>query len=163
MRVLLINTSERIGGAAVAASRLMEALKNNGIKAKLLVRDKQTEQSLPCAVAGNWYGSLCGSVSSSGKPIASKRTTSLPWTSQTQALTSPPCPNSNRPTSSTFIGSTKACTTCGPVQASATTRANVKTIGRNVVHAPSFMEMGIGTISPIASSVGNNGSTTPTH
>ena len=26
MRVLLINTSERIGGAAVAASRLMEAL-----------------------------------------------------------------------------------------------------------------------------------------
>ena len=33
MRVLLINTSERIGGAAVAASRLMEALKNNGIKA----------------------------------------------------------------------------------------------------------------------------------
>jgi len=44
MRVLLINTSERIGGAAVAASRLMESLKNNGIKAKLLVRDKQTEQ-----------------------------------------------------------------------------------------------------------------------
>lgn len=43
MRVLLINTSERIGGAAVAASRLMEALKNNGIKAKLLVRDKQTD------------------------------------------------------------------------------------------------------------------------
>ena len=28
MRVLLINTSERIGGAAVAASRLMESLKN---------------------------------------------------------------------------------------------------------------------------------------
>ncbi|WP_321478738.1 glycosyltransferase [uncultured Bacteroides sp.] len=44
MRVLLINTSERIGGAAVAASRLMESLKNNGIKSKLLVRDKQTEQ-----------------------------------------------------------------------------------------------------------------------
>lgn len=44
MRVLIINTSERIGGAAVAASRLMEALKNNGIKAKMLVRDKQTDQ-----------------------------------------------------------------------------------------------------------------------
>lgn len=43
MRVLLINTSERIGGAAVACSRLMEALKNNGVKAKMLVRDKQTE------------------------------------------------------------------------------------------------------------------------
>lgn len=44
MRVLIINTSERIGGAAVAANRLMEALKNNGIKAKMLVRDKQTDQ-----------------------------------------------------------------------------------------------------------------------
>lgn len=44
MRVLIINTSERIGGAAVAASRLMESLKNNGIKAKMLVRDKQTNQ-----------------------------------------------------------------------------------------------------------------------
>lgn len=44
MRVLLINTSERIGGAAVAAGRLMESLKNNGIKAKMLVRDKQTDQ-----------------------------------------------------------------------------------------------------------------------
>ena len=29
MRVLIINTSERIGGAAIAANRLMEALKNN--------------------------------------------------------------------------------------------------------------------------------------
>ena len=44
MRVLLVNTSERIGGAAIAANRLMEALKNNGIKAKMLVRDKQTNQ-----------------------------------------------------------------------------------------------------------------------
>ncbi len=44
MRVLLINTSERIGGAAVAASRLMEALNNHGVKAKLLVRDKQTDR-----------------------------------------------------------------------------------------------------------------------
>lgn len=43
MKVLLVNTSERTGGAAVAASRLMEALKGHGIKARLLVRDKQTE------------------------------------------------------------------------------------------------------------------------
>ena len=54
MRVLLINTSERIGGAAVAASRLMEALKNNGIKAKLLVRDKQTDQITVVALERNW-------------------------------------------------------------------------------------------------------------
>ena len=31
MRVLIINTAERIGGAAIAANRLMEALKNNGM------------------------------------------------------------------------------------------------------------------------------------
>ena len=54
MRVLLINTSERIGGAAVAASRLMEALKNNGIKAKLLVRDKQTDRITVVALRRNW-------------------------------------------------------------------------------------------------------------
>ena len=44
MRVLIINTSERIGGAAIAANRLMDALRNNGIQAKMLVRDKQTSQ-----------------------------------------------------------------------------------------------------------------------
>ena len=43
MRVLIVNTSERTGGAAVAASRLMEALNNNGVKAKMLVRDKETD------------------------------------------------------------------------------------------------------------------------
>lgn len=41
MRVLIVNTSERTGGAAVAASRLMKALNNNGVKAKMLVRDKE--------------------------------------------------------------------------------------------------------------------------
>ena len=44
MRVLIVNTSERIGGAAIAAGRLMDALKNNGIKAKMLVREKQTDR-----------------------------------------------------------------------------------------------------------------------
>ena len=44
MRVLIINTSERRGGAAIAANRLMDALRNNGIQAKMLVRDKQTSQ-----------------------------------------------------------------------------------------------------------------------
>ncbi len=43
MRVLIVNTSEKTGGAAVAANRLMEALKNNGVKAKMLVRDKETD------------------------------------------------------------------------------------------------------------------------
>ena len=44
MRVLIVNTSARTGGAAVAANRLMEALNNNGVKAKMLVRDKDTQQ-----------------------------------------------------------------------------------------------------------------------
>ncbi len=54
MRVLIINTSERIGGAAIAAWRLMEALKNNGIKAKMLVRDKQTDQLTVVALRKSW-------------------------------------------------------------------------------------------------------------
>lgn len=55
MRVLIINTSERIGGAAIAASRLMEALKNNGIKAKMLVRNKQTEQISVVELKRSWW------------------------------------------------------------------------------------------------------------
>ena len=44
MRVLIINTTERQGGPAIAAYRLTEALKSNGIKAKMLVRKKATGQ-----------------------------------------------------------------------------------------------------------------------
>ena len=44
MRVLIINTSENTGGAAVAANRLVDALNNNGVKAKMLVRDKATSR-----------------------------------------------------------------------------------------------------------------------
>ena len=40
MRVLIINTSERIGGAAIAANRIMEVLKTNGLNAKMLARAK---------------------------------------------------------------------------------------------------------------------------
>ena len=42
MKVLLVSTSDLAGGGAIAAYRLMEALNNNGIKAKMLVRDKQS-------------------------------------------------------------------------------------------------------------------------
>ena len=44
MRILIVNTSENTGGAAIAAKRLMEALNRNGMKARMLVRDKSTEQ-----------------------------------------------------------------------------------------------------------------------
>lgn len=43
MRVLIVNTSDKTGGAAVAANRLKDALNNNGVKAKMLVRDKITD------------------------------------------------------------------------------------------------------------------------
>ena len=52
MRVLIVNTSERAGGAAVAARRLMEALNNSGVKAKMLVRDKETEHIAGMQEAG---------------------------------------------------------------------------------------------------------------
>lgn len=42
MRVLLVNTSEKTGGAAIAAHRLMDALNRNGVQADMLVRDKLT-------------------------------------------------------------------------------------------------------------------------
>jgi glycosyltransferase involved in cell wall biosynthesis len=42
MNILILNTSERIGGAAIAANRLMKALRGKGIDAKTLVLDKQT-------------------------------------------------------------------------------------------------------------------------
>ena len=59
MRVLIVNTSERTGGAAVAANRLMMALNNNGVKAKMLVRDKESDSltvvGLPKSPMLNWY------------------------------------------------------------------------------------------------------------
>ncbi len=54
MRVLIVSTSERTGGAAVAASRLMEALNGNGVKAKMLVRDKETDALTVCALPQTW-------------------------------------------------------------------------------------------------------------
>ncbi|MGN0056719.1 MAG: glycosyltransferase family 4 protein [Phocaeicola plebeius] len=54
MRVLIINTSEKTGGAAIAARRLMEALKKSGIKAKMLVRDKQTDDVTVVPLRKSW-------------------------------------------------------------------------------------------------------------
>jgi len=54
MKVLIVNTSEHTGGAAVAANRLMEALNNNGVKVKMLVRDKETTNLSVCALPKTW-------------------------------------------------------------------------------------------------------------
>ena len=45
MKVLLISTSECGGGGAIAARRLMEALTKNGVEVKMMVRDKQTNDT----------------------------------------------------------------------------------------------------------------------
>ena len=59
MRVLIVNTSERTGGAAVAAGRLTDALCNYGVKAKMLVRDKETQRltvsALPHQKRCQWH------------------------------------------------------------------------------------------------------------
>jgi len=59
MNILIVNTSERTGGAAVAAGRLMEALNRNGGLAHMLVRDKQTDSltvsELPDRVFRRWH------------------------------------------------------------------------------------------------------------
>ena len=50
MNILLVSTSECSGGGAIAARRLMEALNKNGVKAKLMVRDKQSDAVTVCQV-----------------------------------------------------------------------------------------------------------------
>lgn len=45
MKVLIISTTERTGGGAIAAKRLLTALNKNGIQAKMLVRDKQSNDA----------------------------------------------------------------------------------------------------------------------
>lgn len=54
MRVLIVNTSERTGGAAIAASRLKEALINNGVKAKMLVRTKESDNLSVVGLTPAW-------------------------------------------------------------------------------------------------------------
>lgn len=54
MKVLIVNTSERTGGAAVAAGRLVEALNNNAVKATMLVRDKQSDEITVVGLPKNW-------------------------------------------------------------------------------------------------------------
>lgn len=49
-----MNTSERTGGAAVAARRLMDALNNNGVKARMLVRDKETDCITVSGLPDTW-------------------------------------------------------------------------------------------------------------
>ncbi len=55
MKVLLVSTAERTGGGAIAARRLMVALNKNGIDAKMLVRDRQTDDCRVVARGSKWH------------------------------------------------------------------------------------------------------------
>ena len=54
MRVLIVNTSERTGGAAIAANRLLQALSHNGIEAQMLVRDRKTDSPQVASLPQSW-------------------------------------------------------------------------------------------------------------
>ena len=54
MRVLIVNTSERPGGAAIAANRLLHALNNHGVEAHMLVRDRKTDAANVVNIAPSW-------------------------------------------------------------------------------------------------------------
>ena len=54
MRVLIVNTAERTGGAAIAANRLLQALNRNGIEARMLVRDRKTDAHDVVNIPPSW-------------------------------------------------------------------------------------------------------------
>lgn len=54
MRVLIVNTAERTGGAAIAANRLLHALNNNGVVARMLVRDRKTDAHEVVNIPQSW-------------------------------------------------------------------------------------------------------------
>ena len=54
MRVLIINTSERMGGAAIAANRLMESLNGTGIDTGMLVLHKTSHSDKVYTVGKSW-------------------------------------------------------------------------------------------------------------
>lgn len=53
MRIVILNTFERTGGAAVAASRLREALRADGEEVTMVVRDKQSDCEQVIGVNGS--------------------------------------------------------------------------------------------------------------
>ena len=54
MKVLFLNTSEQTGGAAVAAGRIMRALREKGVEARMLVRDRSTSDPHVLSLTPSW-------------------------------------------------------------------------------------------------------------
>jgi len=55
MKVLIISKSDRTGGAAVAAFRLMQALRKTGIDAQMLVSEKLTDSEFVHSTNTSWF------------------------------------------------------------------------------------------------------------
>lgn len=58
MEVLIINTAEQKGGAAIAASRLLHALRSEGVSATMLVRDRATQSPHVITADKKWRAAL---------------------------------------------------------------------------------------------------------
>ena len=54
MKVLIINTSEQTGGAAIAAKRLMQSLNTSGIDAQMLVLHKTSQSTKVLSIGTSW-------------------------------------------------------------------------------------------------------------
>jgi glycosyltransferase involved in cell wall biosynthesis len=54
MKIIILSTFERTGGAAIAANRLMQALNKSGHEAGMLVRDKQTDDPNVTTINTSW-------------------------------------------------------------------------------------------------------------
>ncbi|OAV73458.1 GDP-mannose-dependent alpha-(1-6)-phosphatidylinositol dimannoside mannosyltransferase [Bacteroidales bacterium Barb6] len=54
MKILFINTSEHIGGASIAANRLMSALQKGNMEVFILVRDKDTDNPTVASINQSW-------------------------------------------------------------------------------------------------------------
>ena len=54
MNILLINTSDKLGGAAVACSRLRDALRKEGMEVNMLVAHKETVDPTVYTVSSKW-------------------------------------------------------------------------------------------------------------
>lgn len=60
VRVLFLNTSESKGGAAIAAKRLMNTLRKEGIDVSMIVRDKATNDPAVIQIrSSKWMNKIC--------------------------------------------------------------------------------------------------------
>lgn len=55
MNILLINRSDHLGGAAIASLRLMNALNEQSVEARMLVIDSKTSHSSVATVGSKWH------------------------------------------------------------------------------------------------------------